>query len=281
MFHMIRVIGLVLLVVAITATSAVAEYIEPDKVTLSTPIYIPKTSDFNPRLGDYGYTISWQGIPAADAVISVERDGLVYKLTAKLKTYKLIDIFYKLRTTAVGKLSAIDYSPISFTMDHREKSRHKNILVDFSPDGEIYARREQKGRETKEISFNSNNFTLDPFAAGFIARGLDWSDGKAKQFDTFNGKSRYLITLTPERTETLEINGKEREVFVISPTVKNVTKPEQDKKLRKAEIYLTADKHREIIKIRSAVFVGSVITSLDSFTPRKGASELVALNKDK
>lgn len=246
---------------------AADEYIEPDQVKISTPVYVPSSADFKPRLGEYLYTVGWQGIPAADAILKVEREGLVYKITAKMKTYRLIDVFYRLRTTAIGKISAIDFSPISFTMDHREKSRIKNVLVDFGPDGNIYARREQKGKGSEEITFHSDNYTLDPFAAAFIARGVDWSDGQTKLFDTFNGKSRYLIKLTPERKEKMEINGEVRDVWVISPAVNNLSKPEQDKKLRDADIYLTADSQREIVKIRSSVFVGSVTTSLESFTP--------------
>jgi len=97
--------------------------------------------------------------------------------------------------------------------------------------------------------------------------------GDVKEFDTFNGKSRYLIKLKAAEIVKMKVNNEEKDVFVIEPTVVNLTNQEQSKKLRKAKIYLTADKNREILKIVSSVFIGSVTTELVSYAPDPNASK--------
>ena len=104
-------------------------------------------------------------------------------------------------------------------------------------------------------------------SAAFIARGVDWKVGDTKNFDVFNGKSRYLITLTAlEKTKILN-RGMELPVFVVSPKVRTLTTIKANEKLREARIYLTADDRRDVVRIESSVFIGSVTTELEKFTP--------------
>ena len=63
----------------------------------------------------------------------------------------------------------------------------------------------------------------------------------------------------------VKVDGKKQEAWIISPTVLNKTKPEQTRKLRSAQIYLSTDKRREILQIKSEVFIGSVKTKLVDF----------------
>lgn len=241
--------------------------IPAEEVVVSTPVYHPQYGSINYPLGTYNYTVSWQGIPAADASISVEQEGLQYKITAKAKTYSGVDILYKLRYEAEGLLSAVDFFPIQTTITQQENSKFKNTQIKYLENGDISSIRSQNGKDTKSLTFDPGNFTLEPFSAAFIARGLNWEVGKTAEFDTFNGKTRYLVQLTATDKVTMHVNGVEREVWVISPKVKKLTSNTPEKKLHEAKIYLTADKEREILQIVSEVFIGSVKTKLDSFTP--------------
>jgi hypothetical protein len=58
-----------------------------------------------------------------------------------------------------------------------------------------------------------------------------------------------------------------RPVIVITPQVRNLTTTKPRSKLRQASIYVSDDPQREVLRIESAVFIGRVITELDSFTP--------------
>jgi len=243
------------------------DYIPPGTVEVSTPVYRPEFSQFTPRLGTYKFVFSWQGIPAASAEVTVEQDEMHYRIVTTAKTYSGIDIFYKLRYRAEGLISSYDLLPEKTIIDQRENSKVKNTQISFGDDGEIFAVRSQVGGETKTLKFKPNNFMLEPFSAAFLARSLTWELGETKQFDTFNGKNRYLISLTAVEKVKMKVNREDKDVWVISPKITNLTSRKPNKKIREAYIYVTADKSREVLQIVSEVFVGSVTTKLVSFTP--------------
>lgn len=249
------------------AFEARSEELKAEDVKIFTPAYTPKFEAFEPPLGEYSYKVAWEGIPAADVQVKVQRDEDVFRVTTKAKTYSGIDLFYRLRYRAEGIISATDLTPIRTEIDHRENSRHKVTRINFTDSGNIRAVRYRQGQETEDITFNPRNFTLDPISASFLARGVDWKVGETKKFDTFNGKSRYLISLTANALRKLNIAGREREAWEIVPKVENLTDPGADKKLREAKIYLSTDKAREVLKIVSSVFVGSVSTTMVKFEP--------------
>ncbi len=260
---------LVLLLLTLSAPHLLQaeEEFKAQDIKIFTPTYAPKFDAFEPPLGEYSYKVAWQGIPAATVKVTVAREDGIYRVVTKAKTYSGIDLFYKLRYRAEGIVSAVDLSPIRTEIDHRENHRHKITRINFSDRGDIRAIRYRQGEQTEDISFNPKNFTLDPISASFLARGIDWKVGDSKQFDTFNGKSRYLITLTATSVKTLEIAGRERQAWEIVPKVENLTAPQADKKLREAKIYLSTDKSREVLQIVSSVFIGSVSTTMVKFKP--------------
>lgn len=262
------------------------DYISPDLVKVTTPVYRPNKQLFHPKLGVYEYSVGWEGINAASCAVTISKKEGAYIVDAAARTYTGVDLLYKLRYEAIGTISAEDFSSISLSIDHRENSRRKNIEMSFQPDhGPITATR-GKGAddpEKKTVSFSPNNLTLDPIGAVFLARGLEWNIGDTKHFDVFNGKSRYFISLSAIRRETIEYKGEKRPVIVISPQVRNLTTTKPRAKLREAFIYVSDDQDRDVLRIVSSVFIGSVITELESFTPQTKLSnplELVQANSD-
>jgi hypothetical protein len=219
-------------------------------------------------LGLYTYSASWNGIPAATLELEVTRNGEDYELKARAQTAKAIDIIYKLRYTSETVISAKTLKPKRSASYSRANSRVKRTELLFMPDGKIHSMEEDKRGKQKTVKFDPANFTLDPYSAGFLALSQDWKAGDMRQFDTFNGKHRYLIELTALEETEIIINGITRKAAVIRPTVKKLTSTDPDpKKLREARIYIATDDSRELLKISSEVFIGSVNTILVSFTP--------------
>ncbi len=262
------------------------DYISPDLVKVTTPVYRPNKQLFRPKLGVYEYSVGWEGINAASCAVTISKKDGTYIVDAAARTYTGVDLLYKLRYEAIGTISAEDFSSISLSIDHRENSRKKNIEMSFQPDhGSITATRGKSADDPdkKTVSFSPNNLTLDPIGAVFLARGLEWNIGDTKHFDVFNGKSRYFISLSAIRRETITYKGEKRSVIVISPQVRNLTTTKPRAKLREAFIYVSDDQDRDVLRIVSSVFIGSVITELDSFTPEAKLSnplELVHANSD-
>lgn len=243
-----------------------AEQLSAEEVRLSTPVYQPNLDHFNPALGTYHYVVSWQGIPAASAITTISREGDFYRIVATARTAKAIDLLFKLRYFSEGILSTSTLTPFKTIIEHRENSRYRNIQIDFLESGEIFTKR-KSNKDYEEIRFNPENFTLDPFAAAMLARGLDWKTGQTRIFDTYNGKSRYLISLTCNEQTTIDFNGQKHEVWVVIPQADKVTDRKANSKLSKARIFVTSDDRREILQIQSDVFIGSVKTELEKFVP--------------
>ena len=66
---------------------------------------------------------------------------------------------------------------------------------------------------------------------------------------------------------------------MITPQVRNVTTTRPRSKLRQAYIYVSDDEFREVLRIESSVFIGRVITELESFTPADAREPSVQLVK--
>ena len=266
--------GLRLVVVYILCAGAACaadegRVVSADTLKVSTPLYLPSFQNFDPPLGKYDFSVRWQGIPAARLYLTVDREGENYRIVAEARTISAIELFYLLRYRGEGLISGLDLSPIRTVISQRENSRYKYADMTFNSDGSIHSVYSKKGSAVKVLDFDPDNFTVDPFSAAFLARSQDWQDGEVRTFDTFNGQSRYLITLNCIGSETITSDGVSREAWVISPKVENLTNPANSKKLRSAKIYLSKDKRRDVLQIVSKVFIGSVTTRLDSFTPFK------------
>lgn len=260
----------------LTSGAVAQEWEELATPPLSTPRYLPASDNFDLREGTYTYVISWQGIPAAEASVSISAQGpaggaavgsqILVVNTAK--TYDAVDLLYKLRFRAETLMNRATFVPDIYSVQQRENSREKDLRVSFGDDGTISAVRVQRDkREVKRVRFISRNDTLDPVSAVFLARSQPWKVGEVRTFDVFNGKSRYLIHLSAVKRTEIEAEGRSRPAIMIVPKVQNLVNPDQAKKLREARIYLSDDRFREVLLIESEVFVGTVKTRLKGFTP--------------
>lgn len=238
-----------------------------------SPILVEQGSlaEFHPPLGTYHFIVTWKGIRAARAEVTVEKEGDYYKLHTTAKTQRPIDAFYRFRYKGKSLIASDNVIPVK-TETRRKKNRsEKRLSISIDEQGEIEAVetefRRGRPRGTKTTKLKTEGFTLDPFSAALLARSLEWNPGVARQFDTFTGSGRYLITLSCTGKEEIKIRGAILQAWVVQPNIQRLDKPEKKSKLRSARIYISADDAREILMIKSSVAVGSVTLRLDKFTP--------------
>ncbi len=262
-----RLLALVLVVLYLAGATLDARKIPPDQVKISTPVYRPESSNFKPRMGVYSYSVSWNGIPAGSVSLELNRSSSDFRIKADARTAKGIDLIYKLRYHTKAIVSADTLMPKKSEYVSKENSKKKTTELTFLPDGSIHSVRTDHRGRVETLDFKSDNFTLDPYSAAFLALSLDWEVGDTRRFDTFNGKNRHLIELTAIGRTRIEAYGKVREAIVIQPKVTKLTDTEPSGKLKGAKIYVSADSSREILHIVSDLFIGSVHTKLVGFTP--------------
>ena len=250
-----------------------AKSFPPGLVCITTPSYTPARS-FNPLPGRYSYAVSWNGIPAASIELELDRQGDDYKIHASARTAKGIDLVYKLRYESDTVLEADTLKPKKSVSVVRANSRKKITELEFSPDGEILSTRKNHHGTTKTIKFGSDNLTLEPYSAAFLALSQDWEVGQSRQFDLFNGKTRYLIEFSAIEQTELTVNGKNQTAIVLVPSIQklNDTDDQDENKLRQARIYISAGHPKKILKVSSDLLFGNVNAEMVDFTPLRDST---------
>lgn len=223
--------------------------------------------------GEYRYKIAYQGIPVADAKLTV-RSGAPFfpgalSISAEAKSNEAIDIFYRLRHRSESLISLSNYRPLRYVMRQKENKRESSSEIAFGEDGQIDAIsiKDLKKNNIESFSFAPGNPVFDPISAAFLAKSIPIKVGEDVVFDVFNGKHRYLITFHIYGKEKIKIGETEREAFSITPTVKKLTESKGEEKLKSARIWISADARRDILKLESKVWIGSVSATMTGFTP--------------
>lgn len=247
-----------------------ADYISPGDVSVKTVEYSPESTNFEE--GTYEYEVSWQGIKVGKAHVSVKDHNVEKKdffhVVAKAKTASFIDIFYKLRHTSESFFSAESLAPRWFYSYNKENSREKIREISFKEDGKISATSKKNGRQGNPLEFSSDNQTMDPISAAFVARSLPIKLGERYSFDVFNGKHRYLITFSVEGREEITLDGRKHDTFRVVPSVQKLTDTKGENRLKSATLWISAGPSREVLKMKSKVLVGSVSAKLLRFKPK-------------
>lgn len=265
---------LVLVVLSFLAQPAAADYIQPEQVSIKTESYVPRDTNFD--FGTYDYAVNWQGIPVAKSSVAVipgrtENGVKTITVRATVETSSVIALFYKLKHVSESVFRADSMAPIIFSSVQTENSRTKSREVRFGNEGQIsstlWSWKTGAAVPEEQHDFKSENTTVDPITATFLARSLEVNEGQEVGFDVFNGKHRFLITLKRGATEKVKVNRIVQEAFRVTPGVKKLTDTEGEKRLREATIWVSTDGRRNILKLESKVFVGAVRAELIRFTP--------------
>lgn len=250
-------------------TAVLAEFVPPGEVNLKTEHYLPTIKNF--ETGVYKYDVAWQGIPVAESQILVRKENAgsnaFYDVAAECTTGSAISLFFRMHHVSESVFDANSFRPKSFNIREKKNSTFKSRVVNFKSSGSIHSKRWKNDKLEEELDFNPNNDVFDPIAGAFMARSLSIKEGEEKSFDVFNGKHRYLITFKIEARETIEVNERNYDTYRIRPTVRKLTDTEGEKKLKSATIWITADFRREIVKIESSVWIGSVTVELAGYEP--------------
>jgi len=237
--------------------------------TLAYSISPQGAEGFKPHLGTYFYSVKWQGIRVADATVTVAREGEYYRVVADTETTRPIDQILKLRYRGEGIIRSADYMPVQTVLDFRKRSHQKHTQIRYLDDGEIEivetkTKKKQEPRtEIKKIQ--PEEFVLEPFSAIFLARRFNWRKGEVQQLEVITGKKRYLVTLVCLDKGHVTDGDAQIEAWIIRPIVKNLSKPKSKPRHSSTKIYLSADKSRDLLEMKSRVLIGTVKVKLERF----------------
>ncbi len=256
---------LVTLVLVITATLGSAS--KAEEVLLANPetvpVYQPKFYPF--EAGEKAvYRASWNGmVSVATAEVqtmpTVVEGRKAYQVRVEARTSRLLDWIWRMRGTITSTFDAVALTPSHYLFRQRENSRVIDTEAILNNRTDRWAvNRQQKGRKPRVFEFDSEN-TFDPISAVFLARSIDFDVGDRLYFKVFGGRHRYLLELTVDGKEAVELDsGKKVNAFRIVPRIQNLTKTGYAGRINQATIWISDDERRLPIKLSSKIFVGTV-----------------------
>jgi hypothetical protein len=233
----------------------------------SVPVYQPK---FLPFEGGekQSYRAHWNGLVSVafadiDTTPMVVDGKKVLKVQVEAKTSRMLDLIWKMRDTITSTFDARALSPSHFKFSQRENSRIIDTEARYNGSTKRWAvNRQQVGKKTRVYEFDSQN-TVDPITAVYLARSVEFKVGDRLYFNIFGGRYRYLLELTVDRKEPVEMeSGKVIEAYKIIPRIQNVTKRGYAERLNEAAVWISADERRLPIKLSSKILFGTVYLEL-------------------
>ncbi len=233
------------------------------------------TPDFKPREGKYYYNVDFNSVNIGYATIGIDRDGDFYKVQVNAQSVGMVDSLYRLRYRGESIMGTDPISPVETKMQQEVRSKEKDISIKFQENGKIKAV-EKKSENGSTVKYDVRNvqserFTLDPFSATYLVRGLDWKVGAEKVFDVYPGKYQYELRLRCESLVTIDVGGEKRKAWVIVPKVTNLDPLKRAEALKKkpmnTKIYLSTDELKDVLKIEASHALGYFRVLMVRFDP--------------
>jgi hypothetical protein len=243
----------------------------------SVPVYQPKHYPFE-RGEKELYRATWNGLvsvaTAEVSTIPTVVDGKkVYHVQVEAKSSGMLDFIWKMRDTITSTFDAKALSPARFTFSQRENAKVIDTEARLDLTTKRWAvNRQEKGKEAKIYEFESQNI-MDPITAVYLARSVDFKVGDRLYFKIFGGRYQYLLELTVEKIEPVELTWGKVEAYRIVPRIQNLTKRGYAERFNEATIWISADERRLPVKLSSKIVFGSVYLEV----VQKGATESTAV----
>lgn len=210
--------------------------------------------------------VRWAFIPAGEVVLEILPFEMVngmksYHFAMTARTYALVDPFYKVRDRIDAYTDAEMTHSILYKKKQQGKSK-RNVVVTF--DWEKKEAQYSNFDEQREpVSILPGSF--DPLSVFYAFRLFDLKEGVKITASVTDGKKFVTGEATVLRKEKIYVADAWYETYLIEPDLKHLGGVFKKSKNAKLRIWVTADKRRMPIKIKSKVAVGSFVAELISY----------------
>jgi len=227
---------------------------------------LPIDPDFKPRLGKYYYNVNFNNVSIGNATIIIDRDGELYKVQVNAQSIGMVDSLYRLRYRGEATMGTDPLSPVEMKTQQEVRSAEKDLTIKFQDNGSIRTT-EKKSENGNTVTYDmrkiqTDRFTIDPFTATYLVRGLDWKVGVEKVFDVYPGKYQYELRLRCDSQVTHLDPQKRAEAL--------------KKKPASSKIYVSADELKDVLKFESSHPLGYFRVIMIRFDPAVEAPKEVA-----
>jgi hypothetical protein len=217
------------------------------------------------------FLLKWEFIPAGESVLEVlpmeTIDGAkAYHFLLTVKSNAFIDSLYKVR----DRIDAYANTEMTHSMLYKKKQHEgktqRDIVVNFDWQNNKVQYTNVKDKRPP-IDILSGSF--DPLSAFYFVRLFDFQEKSKIERPITDGKKCVIGELSVIKRETLKLKSGTYDTYLIEPELKHIGGVFEKSKNAKIQLWVTADKRRIPVKIKSKVVVGSFVGELVSATGLK------------
>jgi hypothetical protein len=207
----------------------------------------------------------WGLIVAGEAVLEVlpveTLNGIKschFVMTAK--TYPFIDFFYKVRDKIDSYTDVVMTHSILYKEQKRGRSK-KDGVVDFNWEKKE-AKYSKNGKMRRLVSILPGSF--DPLSVFYAFRIHELKEGLVIKVPVTDGKKCVMGIARVIKREKINVAGRTYDTYLVEPDLEHIGGVFEKSKNAKLQIWVTADKRRIPVRIKSKVIVGDFVGELIS-----------------
>ena len=212
------------------------------------------------------FVLKWTIIPAGESVLEVlpmeTINGIqAYHFLLTAKSNAFIDTFYKVRDRIDAYANTEMTHSILYKKKQREGKSHRDIVVNFD-----WQNSKAQYTNFKEIQppIDILSGSFDPLSAFYFVRLFDFKEKSTIERPITDGKECNIGKLSVIKRETIQLKNNTYDTYLIEPELKHIGGVFEKSKDAKIQLWVTADKRRIPVKIKSKVVVGSFVGELVS-----------------
>jgi hypothetical protein len=222
------------------------------------------------------FKLKWGIIPAGSATLEVQPmmvfNGVpTYHFVMKARTTPFIDAIYRYR----NHINAYADQQLTHSLYYHKRTelgakiREDKVHFDWETSEARFTRTGKYPGEKPEIQTEQRRIPLmlgafDPLSIFYYTRQLDVGPGAPVERPVSDGRKCVLATAMILKRETIRVNGKDYDTYLVEPDLKHVGGVFEKSKDAKIQLWVTADKRRLPVKIKSRVYVGYFTAELVS-----------------
>jgi hypothetical protein len=214
------------------------------------------------------FQLKWTVVPAGEGILEILpietiKGVKAYHFALTAKSNSFIDYIYKVRDRIDAYADIEMTHTILYKKKQHEGETKRDVVVNFNWDSNKAQYSTLKNvREPIDLLKGS----LDPLSAFYYTRLFDLKEKLVIERPVTDGKKCIIGNALVIRKETLKLPIGTYDTYLIEPEIKHVGGVFEKSKNAKIQVWVTADRRRMPVKIKSKVAVGSFVGELVSAT---------------
>lgn len=202
------------------------------------------------------FSIRWQVITCGYAHMEVKElitlaGNETYRIVTTARSASFFDPFFKVRDRAESYIDKKKLHTVRYEQSNREGSYKKDLTIIYDHEHLVAYENDYKFEITKGVQ--------DVLSALYYLRTKDIEVGKKFEFDVGTGKNNWPLVIEVLRKEKVRVPAGKFKTFVVMPKLREegLFKAKGD-----LEVWITADKRKMPVKMRSKIEIGAITAVL-------------------